>query len=212
MARAVRIWCACRDSIIEPRIRRATMASCGSMRVSTGPTLLTKAPSPQPPTGNQWSVSAKKSWNSGAMTKVGMVLPAVAMRHHRIVRQLVLAQGCPNAKGAADEKRKDQGHGAELEGDRQARLEQFGDGEIRQIVTWAEITAQQVLQIVEVLTPQRLIEMENPFKIGLDDGIEPLLLVERAARAPHASGKTLSSQSRRELGWQSEIAGRRSAA
>ncbi len=64
---------------MQPRIRRATIASCGSIRVRTGPTLLTKAPSPQPPTGNHFRVSAKKSWKSGAMTKVGMVLPAVAV-------------------------------------------------------------------------------------------------------------------------------------
>ena len=51
------------------------------------------------------------------------------------------------------------------------------------IVARAEIALQQVLQIVQVLRPQRLIEMEDPLKIGLDDGIKPLLLVERAARS-----------------------------
>ena len=106
--------------------------------------------------------------------------------HHGIVGQLVLAQGCPDAEGTADDKGQGERHGAELEGHRQARLEQFRDGEIRQIVAGAEIALQKVLQIEQVLFPQRLIEMENPLEIGLDDGIEPLLLVERAARRhPH---------------------------
>ena len=45
----------------------------------TGPILWPIAPPPQPATGTQKSVSAKTSWKSGAMTKVGMVLPAVAV-------------------------------------------------------------------------------------------------------------------------------------
>ena len=54
------------------------MAICGSASVSTGPTLLMNAPSPQPPIGNSFQVSPNKSWITGAMTKVGIVLPAVA--------------------------------------------------------------------------------------------------------------------------------------
>ena len=55
------------------------MAICGSASVSTGPILLTKAPSPQPPIGSSIQVRPNSSWIIGAMTKVGMVLPAVAV-------------------------------------------------------------------------------------------------------------------------------------
>jgi len=55
------------------------MAICGKASVMMGPILLTNAPSPQPPTGSHVRVNAKTSWKSGAMTKVGMVLPAVAV-------------------------------------------------------------------------------------------------------------------------------------
>ena len=54
------------------------MAICGNASVSTGPILLRRAPSPQPPIGNNFQVNPNKSWITGAMTKVGMVLPAAA--------------------------------------------------------------------------------------------------------------------------------------
>ncbi len=54
------------------------MAICGKASVRIGPTLLMKAPSPQPPIGSSFQVNPNRSWITGAMTKVGMVLPAVA--------------------------------------------------------------------------------------------------------------------------------------
>ena len=47
-----------------------------AMALANNPDLLI---ADEPPTGNHFSVSAKNSWNSGAMTKVGMVEPAVAV-------------------------------------------------------------------------------------------------------------------------------------
>ena len=73
------MWWERSDSIIEPRISRATMAICGSASVRTGPILLSSAPSFQPPIGSRFQVRPKTSWITGAMTKVGIVLPAVAV-------------------------------------------------------------------------------------------------------------------------------------
>ena len=73
------MWWARSASIMEPRISRATMAICGSDSVSTGPILLSSAPSFQPPIGSRFQVRPNSSWITGAMTKLGMVLPAVAV-------------------------------------------------------------------------------------------------------------------------------------
>ena len=56
------------------------MAICGSASVSTGPILLTqRAVAPAADRQPASRSAPKTSWISGAMTKVGIVLPAVAV-------------------------------------------------------------------------------------------------------------------------------------
>ncbi len=44
------------------------------------------------------------------------------------------------------------------------------DGEVRHIVARAEIAAQQIAEIVDILQPERVVEAELRLKIGLDLG------------------------------------------
>ena len=46
--------------------------------------------------------------------------------------------------------------------------EKVGDGEIGKIIARPEIAVQQVVQIVEVLFPDRLVEVIDALEIGLD--------------------------------------------
>ena len=61
----------------------------------------------------------------------------------------------------------DQRRGAELHRDRQPDAKEIGDGEIGKVVARPEIAVQQIVQIVEVLFPDRLIEVIDPLEIGL---------------------------------------------
>ncbi len=116
------------------------------------------------------------------MTKVGIVLPAVAMRDHRVVAELVLVERGDDAEHAADEQRQDQRRGAELHRDRQAGGEQLGDGEVGQIVARAEIAVQQVVEIVEILDARADRSRPNcASRLALDLRTQAALLVERAA-------------------------------
>ena len=60
--------------------------------------------------------------------------------------------------------------------------EELGDGEVRQIVARAEIAAQEIAEIVDILQPKRIVEAELGFEVGLDLGAQAPFLVERAAR------------------------------
>ena len=84
-------------------------------------------------------------------------------------------------RAPADDQRDDQRRCAELDGDRQADAEQFGHGEVRQIVARPEIAVEQIAEIEQILLPQRLIEVEDAVEIGLDDGIQAAFLVEGSA-------------------------------
>jgi hypothetical protein len=162
-----------------PRIRRATMANCGSMSVSTGPTVLMNAPlSLQSKTERELDQGRDhEGWNSAARS---------GGCDDGIVGSLVLPKRCGDPHQRAEEKCQRQSGCPELRGNRETLGEKLVHGEFRQVIAGAQIAVQKIVQVVEVLKDERLIEVKLLFQISLDGGIESPLLVEGAARRhPH---------------------------
>ena len=158
------------------------MAICGNASVSTGPILLSKravapAADRQQLPGQAEDELDHRRDDEGRDGDAGR-------RHgnHRVVAELVLVERGDDAEHAAEQQRQDQRRGAELDRNRQALGEQFGDGEIGQVVARPEIAVQKIVEIVDILQPERIVEAELGFDVGLDLGAQPPLLVEWAAR------------------------------
>ena len=79
LARAVRTYGAFSESSMEPRVMRAMAAMEGSASAHTGRTMCANWPLFQPEIGNQPRYRPKNSVSSGAVTKVGMATPVMAI-------------------------------------------------------------------------------------------------------------------------------------
>ncbi len=96
---------------------------------------------------------------------------------------MVLAKRGDDAEDAADHQRQDQRRAAELDRHGQADAEQVCHGEVGEVVARAEVAAEDVAEVVQVLLPERVVEVVGGLKIGLYRRIEAAFDVERAAGA-----------------------------
>ena len=101
--------------------------------------------------------------------------------NNRIVADPVLIEGGNDTKCAPDKEGEYQGRRTELDGDWQTTGEQLCHSEVGQVIAGPEIAVQNVLHVVDVLKPKRVIETELRFEIGFDFRAQATLLIERSA-------------------------------